>query len=233
MRGARVARGRTRRRARRPREQREREILAAAREVFSERGFAGASVALVARRADVAEATVYQCFAGKQDLLVAVIRAFYEPLIADAENGVRQIRGAANRLRFLVGRHLEAFTADRGLCRLVIRELRADPGAHGRAVRELNRRYTAHALLAIEDGIRDGELRADLVPATIRDLIYGGIEHAVWGHVAGGAALDLPHLADQLADALLAGIEARPRPSERAADRLERILERLEERVGP
>src|SRR3990172_2332194 len=97
-----VARERGRRRARRPREQREREILAAAREVFSERGFAGASVAEIARRADVAEATVYQCFAGKQDLLVQVLRAFYEPLIADVENGVRQIRGAANRLRFLI-----------------------------------------------------------------------------------------------------------------------------------
>lgn len=228
-----MGRERSRRRARRPREQREREILAAAREVFSERGFAGASVAEIARRADVAEATVYQRFSGKQDLLVRVLRAFYEPLIADALNGVRQIHGAANRLRFLIARHLEAFTADRGLCRLVIRELRADPGVHGRAVRELNRRYTAPALDALESGVRDGELRADLVPATIRDLIYGGIEHAVWGYVAGGASLDLPRLADQLTDAVLAGIEARPRPTERAADRLERILDRLEERVGP
>jgi len=227
------ARERARRRARRPREQREREILAVARELFSQRGSAGASVAEIARRADVAEATVYQCFAGKQDLLVHVLRAFYEPLIADVENGVRQIDGAANRLRFLIARHLEAFTADRGLCRLVIRELRADPGLHGKAVRELNRRYTAPALEAIEAGIRDGELRADLVPATIRDLIYGGIEHAVWGYVAGGAPIDVPRLVDQLADAVLAGIEARPRPAERAADRLERILERLEERVGP
>ena len=228
-----MPRERARRRAKRPREQREREILAAARAVFSEHGFARASVAEIARRADVAEATVYQCFSGKQELLVEVLRAFYEPLIADASAGVRQIRGAANRLRFLVARHLEAFTADRGLCRLVIRELRADPGAHGRAVRELNRRYTAPALEAIEAGNRDGELRADLVPAVIRDLIYGGIEHAVWGYVAGGAPLDVPRLVEQLADAVLSGIELRPWPAERAADRLERILERLEERIGP
>jgi len=227
-----MARERARRRSRRPRGHREREILAAAREVFSERGFAGASVAEIARRADVAEGTVYQCFAGKHALLVDVLRAFYEPLIEELEAGVRQIRGAGNRLRFLVARHLQAFTADRGLCRLVIRELRSDPGLHGQAVRELNRRYTAPALEAIEAGVRDGELRGDLVPTLIRDLIYGGIEHAVWGPVAGGAPIDVPRLAEQLADAVLTGVEARPRPAERAADRLERLLERLEERVA-
>jgi len=232
-----VARERVRRRARRPREQREREILAAAREVFAERGFAAASVAEIARRADVAEGTVYQCFASKRALLVHVLRAFYEPLIAEVEAGVRQIRGAGNRLRFLVARHLEAFTADRDLCRLVIRELRADPGPSGRAVRELNRRYTAPALEAIEAGIRDGELRADLVPAAIRDLLYGGIEHAVWRYVAGGEAPDAPRLAEQLSDAVLSGVEARParaqRAAERTAERLERVLERLEQRVAP
>jgi len=227
-----VARERASRRARRPREHREREILAAARAVFSERGFARASVAEIARRADVAEGTVYQCFASKHELLVQVLRGFYEPLIAEVETGVRQIRGAGNRLRYLIARHLQTFTADRGLCRLVIRELRAAPGLHGQAVRELNRRYTAPALEAIEAGVRDGELRRDLVPALIRDLIYGGIEHAVWGHVAGGAPIDAAALAEQLADAVLAGIEARPRPAERAADRLERLLERLEERVA-
>ena len=228
-----MAKERARRRARRPREERERAIVSAARAVFSERGFAATSVAEIARRADVAEATVYQCFPGKRELLLRVLREFYEPLIAEVEAGVRQIRGAGNRLRFLVARHLETFAEDRGLCRLVIRELRADPVSSGRAVRELNRRYTAPALLAIEEGIRDGELRADLVPTVIRDLLYGGIEHAVWRYVSGGDALDAPRLAEQLADAVLGGIERRRAPEEGTVARLERLLERLEERVAP
>jgi len=70
------------------------------------------------------------------------------------------------------------------------------------------------------------------VPAVIRDLIYGGIEHAVWGHVAGQAPIDVEALVGQLADAVLAGIEARPRAGDGAAERLERLLERLEERVA-
>lgn len=55
-----------RRRARRPRAEREREILAAARAVFSEKGYADGSVAEIARRVGVVEGTVYTYFDTKR-----------------------------------------------------------------------------------------------------------------------------------------------------------------------
>src|SRR5262249_9215565 len=64
-------------------------------------------------------------------------------------------------------------------CRLVIRELRAAPGLHGQAVRELNRRYTPPALEAIEAGVRRGELRGDpLAAGGPRPHYRGGVAPA-------------------------------------------------------
>lgn len=220
-----------RRRTRRPREERRSEILAIARKVFAERGYDAASVAEIARRAGVVEGTVYAYFPTKRDLLVEVLRGFYEPLIAEAEASLKQIRGAESRLRFLIARQLRAFTQDLDLCRLVIREIRPDLELYGDAVHGLNRRYTAVALETIEQGIRDGELRDDLVPSVVRDLIYGGIEHAVWGFVFSGEPVDVETVTEQLARAVLSGLLAREEPAERAAERLERVLTKLEERI--
>lgn len=218
---------RRRARQRRRPEERAAEILDAARRVFSARGYEGASMQEIARHAGVVEGTLYTYFESKRDLLFQVLRRFYGELIEDVEAGLRERRSTEGRIRFLIQRHLEAFTADLDLCRLVIREIRPDRELYRESVRELNRRYTAPALRAIEEGIERGELRPELRPATVRDLIYGSIEHAVWDGVFEGRTLDAPRLARELTSAILAGI-ARPRaPLGDVVERLEGVVERL------
>jgi len=224
-----------RRRTRRPRPEREAEILAAAREVFAEQGYAAAAVAEVASRAGVVEGTVYSYFESKRALLIAVMRGFYEELIAETERGLQAVRGTENQLRFVIRHHLDTFARDLGLCRVIVSEARPDVALYDEAILELNRRYTGLALRVLEEGVRDGTLRPDLVPSVIRDLLYGGIEHAVWRFVFTGAPLDAAAVADQLADALLSGILVRPAVStdatEAAVIRLERAVARLESRI--
>ncbi len=222
-----------RRRTRRPRAEREAEILAAAREVFAERGYGEAAVAEIAARAGVVEGTVYSYFETKRALLIAVMQRFYDELISDTASGLKAVRGAENRIRFVIRRHLETFTADLDLCRVIIRETRPDVALYDEAILELNRRYTGLGLDVLEQGVASGELRSDLVPSVIRDLIYGGIEHAVWRFLFADDPLELGPLADQLADALLEGIAQSPAPPahEETLTRLERALERLESQI--
>jgi AcrR family transcriptional regulator len=217
------------RRTRRPRAEREAEILEAARGVFAERGYGAAAVAEIAARAGVVEGTVYSYFETKRALLIAVMKAFYEDLIRDTESGLHAVRGTENQLRFVIRRQLDTFTSDLGLCRVIIREARPDVALYDEAVLELNRRYTGLALRVLEEGVENGSLREDLVPSVIRDLLYGGIEHAVWRFVFSDGELDAGMLADQLADALLGGILATPdQEAETTVLRLERAVARLE-----
>jgi len=209
---------------RRPKADRVREILAAARAVFAESGYEAAAMSEIARRAGVVEGTIYKHFESKRDLLYRVMREFYESLIVDVESGLRAVRGTANRLRFIVGRHLQAFSADRGLCRLLFREIRPDGELYHSAIEDLNRRYTRAALRAIEEGIETGELRGDLDPTMVRNMIYGAIEHVVWRFVFRGGRLDVDKVADDLTNALLHGIVS---PGGRPAGDVERLAHRV------
>lgn len=56
-------------------------IAAAAFDLFTERGFDGVTVAEVARRADVSEATVFNHFPTKEDLIYARLEAFETALL--------------------------------------------------------------------------------------------------------------------------------------------------------
>lgn len=208
----------SRRRTRRPRAERESEIIDSARQVFSEKGYGAAAVAEIAARAGVVEGTVYSYFESKRALLIAVMKGFFEELIADTESGLRAVRGIENQLRFVIRRHLDTFTSDLGLCRVIIREARPDVALYDEAILELNRRYTGLALSVLEEGVENGVLRKNIVPSVIRDLIYGGIEHAVWRFVFSDGELEVGTLADQLADAILCGItsEIRRSPSAEA-----------------
>ena len=70
------------------------EIVAAALEVFGERGFAATKLADVARRAGVTKGTVYLYFDSKEALFKAVVRETIVPVIAQGEAWRRRSPGA-------------------------------------------------------------------------------------------------------------------------------------------
>ncbi len=55
---------------------RKRQIIAAAREVFSQKGFSEATTAEIAQQAGVSEGTIYNYFESKRDLLVSLIGGY-------------------------------------------------------------------------------------------------------------------------------------------------------------
>ena len=61
------------------------ELLAAARAVFSERGFAGAGIAEIVARAGVSAPVLYHHFAGKADLYLAVAADVYDEVLGALE----------------------------------------------------------------------------------------------------------------------------------------------------
>ena len=197
----------------RTREQQKRDrraaILAAARAAFAERGYRNATIAEIAEATGLAEGTIYKHFANKQDLLLQVMGEFYERIIADLEASVARERTLAGRLRAIVRRQLEAFVEDRDLCRLFIRELRAADGYARSPLHALNRRYTSILLRALSAGKAGGEMRAEVEPRFVRDVLYGAVEHVAWRSLVGGTRLPVETAAEQIVSLLLHGLERR------------------------
>ena len=181
------------------------EILAAARAVFLAHPYEQASITQIAASAGCVVGTIYGYFKHKRDLFEAVLTAFYDELIADIEPRFAVIEGTADRLRFLVARHLQITLDDASWLKVLAREAHVDEGYFGSKLHGLNRRYAQFVTRTLADGIARGELRADLDPQMARDFLFGGMEHWVRNTVGRGRRNDPPAVARRIVGMLLDG----------------------------
>ena len=216
------------------------EIINAARDTFLEKGFERASVSEIAAKVGVVEGLLYSYFPTKRDLLNEVLRGMYEPLIREMEDGFSRLQGLRSRMRFLVWRHLRVYVEDPGLSRLVLHEVRTRPEYFNSALHELHVRYTAFLMRTMRDAVAQGELPADTDAEMVRGMVYGGIEHRMWGVLFGRDTVNIEVAADRFTDMVLRGIlpvgkpkvSSTPAPNESGRDEIERRLARLEKIVA-
>ena len=216
------------------------EIINAARDTFLEKGFERASVSEIAAKVGVVEGLLYSYFPTKRDLLNEVLRGMYEPLIREIEESFSRLQGLRSRMRFLVWRHLRVYVEDPGLSRLVLHEVRTRPEYFNSALHELHVRYTAFLMCTVRDAVAQGELPADTDAEMVRGLVYGGIEHRMWGVLFGRDTLNIEVAADRFTDMVLRGIQpagqshvySTPAPAELGRDEIERRLALLEKIVA-
>ena len=159
-------------------EEREAVIRTAARDVFLEHGFDGARMTEIARRAGVAEGTVYLYFRNKRALLDAVIEQFYENLTGAAQAGVGKTADTFDRFEFLARHHLTQCLAEIEILNLMIGTYRQalDVDQHGY---RLNKAYVAVFDGVFREGQARGEIGQDIPLWVVRDMFYGTLEYAV------------------------------------------------------
>jgi TetR/AcrR family fatty acid metabolism transcriptional regulator len=186
-------------------------ILNAATRVFSEKGYATASITEIAQAADVSDGLIYKYFENKRDLLEQVLTQFYERSIAGIEVKVAKGKNFEQRLYALVSEHLHVFIEDIDLCRLFISEVRTASDYRGSSIQQLNRRYTQILIKIVDAGIAEGEILPDIDPRLVRDMLFGAIEHSSWRHVNGKKPLDVERMARGMTDVLVNGLAVRRR----------------------
>lgn len=189
------------------RQRRASEILAAARDVFLEKGFERTAISEVASRVGIVEGLVFSYFPTKRDLLHEVLGAMYEPLIRDVGDGYARLKGLRARLRFIVWRHVRVYVETPGLARLVLHEVRTGPEYDSSGLHALQVRYTQYVRLALEEAVRDGELGAGVDIEMARSILYGGLEHLLWPVLYGQHAVDVDELADRYTELMLQGLQ--------------------------
>lgn len=217
------------------RDRRAGEIEAAAREVFCERGFEAASTAEIAARAQVAEGTLYKYFQNKRALLIQVLETWYQSMMADYQSHLAVIQGSRNKVHYIVSRHLRSLKDNADLARLSYNEVRHSGDYYESRLYEFNREYTQVFVEACREGIRNGEIRADVPVGLLRDLIFGGIDHLISGYLFNQRPLDIESSAAQLVALVFDGIVVTPPTSQatdKALQRFELLAERMEATLG-
>lgn len=184
-------------------ERRVREILAAAREVFSEHGYEKGTTLEIARQLGISEATIFSYFKGKRDLCIQVVKAWYDEISQVLEQEVPQVAGTRAQLHFVVRKHLITLMQEgTGMCKLVLSEGRSVDEEFAGLIAELKRRYTAPLMKVLAQAQRAGEVRADMPPPLLRDMVYGSMEHVLWDYMVNKNKPDIETTAAQLTDML-------------------------------
>jgi len=141
----------------------------------------------------------------------------------------RAIREPADRLSFLIQRHLSVILDNRELYLTFIREVRASESYATSAGRQENRRYTSLLRDTLQQAMESGSITCDLDASTMRDLVYGGVEHVAWSAIVRGdsVTLDKAEVAKRLAATFVRGFGLKPASSADHEARLRRIERHL------
>jgi AcrR family transcriptional regulator len=181
-----------------PRPVRERQVLELAEALFAERGYAGASMDELARRAGVTKPVVYELFGSKDGLFGACVDRSIERLAADISTAVRAQHEPEARLRagglafirFAAGNRVAWDLMSMGGS--FEQQARAVRSSQAELIRELM------AEMARDDvDQRELEVAAHAVNAA-----YEGVAHWMWAH----PDVPIEQIADWIADLLIPGL---------------------------
>lgn len=193
-----------------------RAIVVAATRRFARDGFEETTLVDVAADAGVSGPTVAFHFGSKSGLLVAVINAHYEGLMAQIDEVINAPSSPAERLVAFARYWVRPWDNDLYGVFVAYGGWRLTDSESGVALRENNRRLTRVFERLVDDLKADGTLRADVPTHLVRDAFFGTVEHVQRGHLHARRPFDSDRVADQILDLILRG--ARPAPAVAVTD---------------
>ncbi|WP_305821660.1 TetR/AcrR family transcriptional regulator [Massilia brevitalea] len=164
------------------------ELLAAAIDLFVERGFAATRLEDVARRAGVSKGTLYLYFENKEELFKAVVRNSIVPVIGQAESSVAEFEGhSAELLRTVLMNWWDRVGASKvsGIVKLVMAEANNFPELAKFYQDEVINRGTRMISSMLERGIARDEFRAINVTQMTQVLMAPMLMLVTWKHSVG------------------------------------------------
>ena len=155
------------------------QIIEAAAQVFSEKGYSGAVVADIALQANVGKGTVYEYFSSKEDLFFAVFEWFQKKTEKAATVGISSLGGSATeRLKILNDSLMGMWDEIKDVFVLVMEFWAASSSTQMRqrfkgAFKQLYDDYRQFVASLIQDGINSGEFRPDVRPEPVAAALVG------------------------------------------------------------
>lgn len=185
-------------------------VMESAERLIAERGLLKTTIASISSDSGVHEASIYQYFKTKENLLVSIPEKRLSDALASITEHWQGMKGAEPKLRKLIWHQLRDFAANRRHASVMLRELRTLPAFYRSSSYDLILRYRAFAVDAIREGVADGEVRPDIDPAIVLDIIFGTVDSVALRWLFSGESYDPGAVADELCSLVKAAIWRRP-----------------------
>jgi TetR/AcrR family transcriptional regulator, fatty acid metabolism regulator protein len=199
--------------ARRRDDDKKRRILQAAVKVFARKGYFAARVSEIARRAGVADGTIYLYFRSKEDILVRLFDEVMAEHLDRTRRELAAVHGAHARLRVVAEHHLRVLGQNRDLAVVFQVELRQSTKFMERFTASWLQDYLALVAEIIQEGQRDRALRSGLPVKIATKAFFGALDEMVTSWILSKKDYDLAQLAAPVVDLFLHGAAVPARAS--------------------
>src|SRR3981189_820644 len=149
-------------------------ILDAAVEVIAERGYFSSPVSAIAKRAGVADGTIYLYFKSKDDVLRTAIDETFNKFHAQVEEELKPLKGPREQLVYIAHVHLESHAVNRNMAILMQTEVRQS----AKFIAEFSHHHLVKYIQVVREVVRRGQQEGIFRREVAEG---GGARCLVWG----------------------------------------------------
>ena len=191
-------------------------IMDAALRIFAEKGFQNSTITEISKAAGVSEATIYEYFGTKEDLLFAIPEKITNDTFEESSRVIPYIKGVEGKIRAILLFYVKLYQSNPNYSALVLLQLMSNKRFRHTPAHVAIRK-SSHVLLdCIKEGITDGTFRKNTNPYLIRSMLLGAIEHMfIHWHMQGmpKRKTSIENMLDPLLETIFEGIRARKEES--------------------
>src|SRR4030067_2571547 len=178
-------------------------ILNSAINIFGEKGFQNATIAEISKDAGIGDATIYEYFKSKEDLLLAIPVEITKELIPNINDHMMGIKGAFNKLRKFIWWWLNFVEKNPGYGSIVLLEIKTNRTYVSTEAYQAARNFYQIVLDIIKEGQEEGTIKKEIDVYLARSLCVGAIEHIIIRWLLKDRRYSLIQYADPLTDLLI------------------------------
>ena len=185
-------------------------IADAAVEVFAEKGFHQARVSDIARRAGVADGTIYLYFKNKEDLLLCIFEEKMQILLDGLVSALAAVDDPLEKIRVFARYHFEQVRDNRAVAEVLLVELRLS----NKFVKDYRPKklwaYLGAFGQILQDGVDRGLIRDDVDPFIASWAFFGSLDEIAmqWVLARNKQKFNLEDAAEQVARVFIRGFRA-------------------------
>ncbi len=155
------------------------QIIDAAVIVIAENGYHKSQISKIAKKAGVADGTIYLYFKNKEDILVSVFRNKMGQFIEEIAYAINQKQDANEKLLTLIKMHFSQLSKDSHLAIVTQLELRQSDSALRQEINQILKPYLTVMDDVIKEGIDEKVFKDDLSLPLVRQMIFGTLDETV------------------------------------------------------
>lgn len=152
-------------------------IIEAAVTIFSQKGFKSATISDLAKKASLTEATIYNHFSSKEEILLHAPLLYVNNLIRNCEEHLQGIKNPEEKLRKFVWFYLWWTHKHVNYMKIFVLNIRTIPNYYNSKAYELINQMSRIPAAILQSGKDCGIFRPDIDPIIFTNFLFGTIDY--------------------------------------------------------